>query len=354
VLGFLLGIYSIAQFFGAPVLGTLADQYGRKKMLLLSLAGTCLGYVLFAIGIVQRDIWLCFLSRILDGFTGGNISIAYSAIADITDEKNRSRNFGLVGMSFGLGFILGPFLGGKLADPHLVSWFTLATPYWFAAILGAFNMIVLSVMFRETLTHKSKVRVSFFTGFRNVGTALKQKNLLTIFLTVFLVTSGFNFFTEFFQVFLIHKFAYGPSDIADLFAYIGLWLVLTQGGINAPLSKRFKPAVLVRYGIFLTAVTFPFLLLPTDAAWMYAIVPFIAIFNGVTTPNLTAVISLHATPEERGSMLGIRQSMRAVAIAIPPIIAGFITTIAVDLPIWAAGVFTFLGGVVFLNVKSKM
>lgn len=347
ILGFLLGIFSIAQFFGAPVLGSLADKYGRRKLLLLSIAGTCAGYLLFAIGIAERNIWLCFLSRILDGFTGGNISIAMSAIADITDEKNRAKNFGLIGMSFGLGFILGPFIGGKLADPSLVSWFSFATPYWFAAILSAVNMVVILLMFRETLRVANERPVSLFTGFRNIRQAMIAPRLRAIFLTAFLITFGFNFFTQFFQVFLISKFNYTASDIANLFAYIGLWLALTQGGIMRPLSKRFSPEQLVSRSAFLCALAFPLLLLPSRSWAMYLIVPLIAIFNGLNTPNLTAVISLQADAREQGNILGIRQSVQALAMAIPPIAAGFITTIRISLPIWAAAVCTLLGWMVF-------
>jgi MFS family permease len=347
VLGFLLGSYSIAQFFGAPVLGALADKYGRKKLLLLSLAGTCGGYILFAYGILTHNIILCFASRTLDGFTGGNISIAMSAIADVTDEKNRAKNFGLVSMSFGLGFILGPFIGGKLADPQLVSWFNFATPYWFAAILCFSNMLLLIGMFKETLQHKSNRKISFATGFNNVKAALSDSRLRAIFIAVFFTVFGFNFFTQFFQVFLIHKFRYNQSDIADIFAYIGLWLAFTQGAITRLLSKKMDSPTAVTFSLVLLAITFPFLLLPKQSMELYFILPFIAIFNGVTAPNLTAVVSMQAGPDQQGSILGIRQSMQSLAMAAPPIIAGFMTTISVNLPIYAAAFFSLVGWIVF-------
>jgi DHA1 family tetracycline resistance protein-like MFS transporter len=347
VLGFLLGVFSIAQFFGAPILGTLADRYGRKKLLLLSITGTLGGYILFAIGIAERDIVLCFISRILDGFTGGNISIAMSAIADITAEKDRAKNFGLIGMSFGLGFILGPFLGGILADPHILPWFNFSTPYWFAAVLSLGNIGVILFLFRETLVRKSNRPVNMFTGFQQVGKAFKTKKLRSIFIVLFLMVFGFNFFTQFFQVFLIHKFQFNASDIAYLFAYIGLWLAIAQGGVTRPLSKKFSPALLVSWSAVLCAVTFPFLLLPQKSWWLYLIVPFIAIFNGVNTPNLTAVISMQAEEDGQGAILGIRQSVQSVAMAIPPIVAGFITSLNVTLPIWAAAICTLSGWIMF-------
>jgi DHA1 family tetracycline resistance protein-like MFS transporter len=353
VLGFLLGVFSIAQFIGAPVLGALADRYGRKKLLLLSIAGTLVGYILFAAGIIERSIVLCFASRLLDGFTGGNISIAMSAIADVTEEKDRAKNFGLIGMSFGLGFILGPFAGGVLSDPQLVSWFNYATPYLFAAILSLFNIGVMLLVFRETLVIHKAGAVRLWTGFSNLGKAFASRDTRNIFAVLFLLVFGFNFFTQFFQVFLIHKFSFTASDIAWLFAYIGLWLALAQGLVTRPLSQKYPPATLVSVTALLGAAVFPLLLLPHQSWWLYLIVPFIAVFNGVNTPNLTAVISMQADKDGQGSILGIRQSVLSAAMAIPPIIAGFITSVDVSLPIWAAGLSTFAGWALFRRCRVK-
>lgn len=353
VLGFLLGVFSVAQFIGAPVLGALADRYGRKKLLLLSIAGTLAGYLLFAAGIMEGSIVLCFASRILDGFTGGNISIAMSAIADVTEEKDRAKNFGLIGMSFGLGFILGPFAGGVLSDAHLVSWFNYATPYLFAAVLALCNIGVMLLLFGETLVVRSAPAVRLWTGFTNLGKAFASRETRNIFAVLFLLVFGFNFFTQFFQVFLIHQFGFTASDIAWLFAYIGLWLALAQGLVTRPLSRRYRPADLVSVTALLGAVAFPFLLLPRQSWWLYLIVPFIAVFNGVNTPNLTAVISMQADRDTQGSILGIRQSVLSVAMAIPPIVAGFITSVDISLPIWAAALSTLAGWVLFRRCRAK-
>ncbi len=114
ILGLLKASYPLMQFMGSPVLGALSDRTGRKPILSYALLGSVVGYVIFAIGILQGNIWMLFGGRIIDGLTGGNIAVVYSAIADISNEQSKTKNFGLVGMAFGLGFIIGPFIGGVL------------------------------------------------------------------------------------------------------------------------------------------------------------------------------------------------------------------------------------------------
>ena len=154
ILGFLTAIFPLMQFFATPLLGELSDRFGRKPVLAISLLGTCISYILFAIGILTKNLPLLFVSRGFDGITGGNIAVAQAAIADVSTPENRAKNFGLMGAAFGIGFILGPYIGGKLSDPNLISWFNAATPFWFAALLCFAN--VLSVVFLLPETHKHK------------------------------------------------------------------------------------------------------------------------------------------------------------------------------------------------------
>jgi DHA1 family tetracycline resistance protein-like MFS transporter len=171
LLGGMVAMYPIMQFFATPVLGQLSDRYGRRPILALSLFGTALGYVLFAVGILLKSIPLLFVARALDGLTGGNVSVAQAAIADLTLPKDRTKNFGLIGAAFGFGFILGPFLGGTLADPSVVSWFTAATPFWFAAILATFNTLSVLWFFSETNQHLRPIEVEFARSVRNIAKA---------------------------------------------------------------------------------------------------------------------------------------------------------------------------------------
>lgn len=350
IYGFLIASYPLAQFFGAPILGALSDRNGRKKILVFSLIGTLIGYILFAIGIIQMNIYLLFIGRIIDGFTGGNISIAQTIIADVSDEKTKSRNFGLIGMAFGLGFVIGPYLGGKLSDPTIVSWFDYYTPFLFSAILTVINISLVIWKLPETLEIKKKVKITALTGIKNIRKAFGYKDLRVMFLVVFLLTIGFNFFTQFFQVFLIGKFQFNQSRIGDLFAYMGLWIALVQGVILRPLSKKYSSKTILSLSILLLTMVFPLLLIPNKAIWIYLIIPFIAMFQGMTQPNTTAIISNLTNKEKQGEILGINQSISSLAQAIPPIIAGFVTSININLPTILASVVTGIAWIVFISL----
>src|ERR1700704_470980 len=175
--GFLVAVFPVMQFFATPILGQLSDRYGRKPVLALSLAGTSLGYLLFATGIVFKNIPLLFLARALDGITGGNLSVAQASIADVTKPEDRTKNFGLIGAALCGGFIVGPFLGGVLADRSVLSWFSASTPFWFAAILAAANTTQVLLQFDETNKHIRRVPMKVFKGLNNIARAYAMPEL---------------------------------------------------------------------------------------------------------------------------------------------------------------------------------
>lgn len=351
--GFLIAAYPILQFFGAPILGALSDRYGRKPMLSLSLVGTMIGYLLFAWAILSQNIWLLFVSRALPGFTGGNIAIILSSIADVSDAKSRAKNFGLVGMAFGLGFILGPTIGGILADESVVSWFNAATPFWFTAILTFFNILLVKLNFRETLLKKRESNINVFSGFQNIGVAFQAPNLRAIFIVILLLSLGFSFFTQFFSVLLIQKFSFTEKNIGLLFGWIGIWLAITQGLFVRILSRYIESSKIISFSIFALAVALGLLLIPDQSYWFYILNPLVAIAQGIAAPNMTAVVSEQATPSQQGEILGINQSMQSLGQAVPPIIAGYINTISGSLPILTASVLIFLGWLVYVLVFRK-
>lgn len=322
ILGFILGLFPLIQIFSAPILGALADRHGRKPVLLLSFAGTLVGYLMFAIGIVTSQLWLLVLGRAIDGATGGNISVATAAIADLSTEKTRTKNFGLIGMAFGLGFVIGPYLGGKLSDPAIVSWFSFATPFWFAAILSVVNIALLAFFFSETLKKKRSSPVTLTTGIDNIRLAFTMPRVRLLFLVQFLLTLGVTFYTSYFQVYLIDRFHISQGAIGDAFGFIGICIALSQGILARPIADRFSPAAVLRVATVGLAATLALILVPSQMKTLFFIFPFLAVFQGLVSTNITTIISASAGKESQGEILGLNQSVASFAQFLPGLIGG--------------------------------
>lgn len=349
LLGALIAVFSIAGFFSGPLLGALSDRYGRKRLLLTSIALTFTGYLVFALGIYLKSVPLLFVSRTIYGIGGGNISVIQSAIADISDDRSRAKNFGLIGVAFGIGFIIGPALGGKLANPHTVSWFNFTTPFLAAALLSLINIALVIFRFRETLKTPVNRPVTLLTGLRNLGAAFGDPRLRMLFLGVFFYALGFNFYTQFFQVILIKVFDFNQTQIGRYFAYVGLWIALMQGTVVRRVANSFAPAQILRYSVAGLGFALWLFLLPRQSWQLFLVVPFMALFQGLTSPNSTALVSQSGNPQEQGRVLGINQSVLSAAFALPPVIAAYIDTINVYLPIVVAGTMVLIGWSFYLR-----
>jgi len=353
LLGVLIACYPVFQFFGAPMIGALSDKHGRKPLLSVSIFGILISYIIFAFGILYGNIYLLFLSRCLGGFSGGNIAVALSAISDLSTPETKAKNFGLMGMAFGVGFIVGPFLGGTLANPEIVSWFNDATPFFASAILSIINLGLIAVLFKETIKNRTSKPVNAFTGIANIRRIFTLKSLREVFLVVFLITFGFNFFTQFFQVYLISKFDFDQQEIGNTFGFIGLWIAITQGGIVRIVSKKFKPVQLLNITIPWMGLALWALLLPPVGWMIYLVIPFLAISQGITTPMLTALVSEQADANSQGEILGLSQSVQSVGMILPPMIAGFMSAFDVRLPLFTAGLCVLFGALALRAVRSS-
>ncbi|MES2930537.1 MAG: MFS transporter [Patescibacteria group bacterium] len=348
LLGLLVASYPLGQFISTPILGQLSDKYGRKKILAISLFGTSISYIIFAIGIMIGNIPLLFAARFFDGLTGGNIAVAQAMIADVSKPENRARNFGMMGAAFGLGFIFGPYIGGRLSDPNTVSWFTAATPFYFAGILAFLNMLSVTFLLSETNKNLQKTKITWTKSLSNIASAYRMKGINILFLTNFLFYGGFGFFTTFFGVFLINKFNFSQGNIGDFFAYIGLWSIFTQAIVTRFVAKRFPEAKVLRMTLFGAALMILAYFLPEKSWQMYLIPPIGGIMSGLAMTNLTSLLSRSAPANIQGEILGINASVQALAQAIPAILSGFVAaTLSPQSPIIIAAIIMAFGALAF-------
>ncbi|MFA5108506.1 MAG: MFS transporter [Candidatus Micrarchaeia archaeon] len=348
LLGLVIAMFPIAQFFGSPIIGAISDHKGRKPVLLATLAGTMLGYFVFAAGVIMGNVPLLYIGRIISGFTGGNIATVNSTIADISDEKNKTRNFGLLGVAVGVGFVIGPFVGGMLSNPQVMPWFDYSTPFFAAALLAFVNMLMVYFMFEETLKTRVHTPMSIWMGFANLKKAAKLEKIRTTFAVIFLFMFGYAMYTQFLSVYLIEHFEFSSAQVGNVFAFIGLCIVLTQGLVVNPVSHRFTPNQVLAVSFLGLSFAIGSVLIATNASQVYLFLPMVALFEGLIYPNMTTVVSNLAGKESQGEMMGINQSIQSAAQAFPPIIAGTIVAIGITLPIIGASAIVFLSWVCYM------
>jgi DHA1 family tetracycline resistance protein-like MFS transporter len=328
LLGALIAVFPLMQFACAPILGELSDKFGRKPVLLFSLLGTGLGYVVFALGVYLQSLPTLFLARALDGATGGNISVAQAAISDSTLPEHRARNFGLIGAAFGLGFILGPYLGGKLSDPAVVSWFDAATPFWFAALLSLGNALFVRFRLPETLkVRQQDKRIDWRKSAKNINHAWALGPLRSLFVTTFLFQFGFSSFTTFSSVFLIDRFGFTQGSLGDFYAYLGLWIAFSQAVITRQVNRRLAEVEVLRWSLFAAGLSILLYLVPSQWWGLLLVAPVFAAFNGLCQANLLGLLSRSAGGRIQGEVLGINASVQALGQAMPPLMSGVIAGI---------------------------
>jgi len=356
MLGWLTAIYPLMQFIATPILGQLSDRYGRKPILAFSLLGTSLGYVLFAIAILTKNIPLLFFARGFDGITGGNLSVARAVIADVSAPEHRTKNFAKIGAAFGIGFVAGPYLGARLATPgvsffglfNTPHWFSTATPFWFTAALSLINTFLVLFILPETHKHiNNKLKLAWTKSLANIKRAATNPSLRVVFAAEFLFWGGFTFFTTFFQILLIQKLGFKVNNVGDYFAYIGICIAVTQVVLTPFLAKRFKNYQILRISLMGNGIALFLQLFPHNTAQLLLVTPVFAMFNGITIANASALISLSADKKIQGEVLGIEASVQALAQSIPAISAGYIATLGVNMPILVGGSVVLAGGLIF-------
>jgi DHA1 family tetracycline resistance protein-like MFS transporter len=313
--GLLFASYSIMQLFAAPVLGRLSDKHGRRPILLFSIIGTGIGFLILGLA---NTLWLLFVGRILDGITGGNISTAQAYIADITTKENRAKGMGLVGAAFGLGFIFGPAIGGVLSR------WGIHVPFFFAAALCFANAILLYFTLPETVTSKSAGGHAAATG-RGLGqliNSLRHPRLAFLITIYFFFIVAFSIMTTSFSLYTMFRFGYDAQHNGYLFAYVGLISVIVQGGLIGKLVKRFGEIPLIIVGALLFAGSLfavPFVGPTSGGVWALLVGGgFFALGNSLSTPALTSAASKSVSSHEQGTILGVMQSAASLARAVGP------------------------------------
>jgi len=234
VTGMLVSSYAAMQLLGAPVLGRLSDRFGRRPVLLLSIFGTFIGFLLLGFA---TTLWMLFASRLIDGITGGNISVAQAYISDVTDPKDRAKSLGLIGAAFGLGFIIGPVTGGVLSQ------WGYAVPAFVAAGLAFINLLLVFFWLPESLTRERRAAMPVkqpSVSMSALWVALQRPFTGSLLITRFFFGLAFALFQTIFALYALERFSLTATQTGYILTYIGVLSVITQGFLIGRITKRYR------------------------------------------------------------------------------------------------------------------
>lgn len=351
-IGWLFGIFSLIQFFAAPIFGQISDRFGRRPVLIISTLGTALGFTIMGAG---QSLMMLFVGRIIDGISGGSIGTAQAYVADITSPEDRSKAMGLIGAAFGLGFVFGPALGGATA-----AWLGESAPLYLAGGLALANAILIFFVLPESLPKEkrgSKKERLFPTILQHVRTG----PYFTTVVTYFILIAGFSIMSAIFALFVAHRYEFNTAQTGYVFAMLGVIGVVIQGGLIGRLVKKFGEARLATLGAAILTVSLFAMPFTAGIPMLLLACAGIATGNSLLSPTLSGIASRNVDAEWQGRALGILQSAGSLARWIGPVLGGWLLTFDLDkniaayaqTPFWAASGLLLVTFLLCLKLPQK-
>ena len=306
-IGLLFAVFSLCQLVAAPILGDLSDRYGRRPILIVSLAGTVVSFVMMALA---QSLTVLFIARIVDGLSGGNISTARAYVADVTEPKDRARAYGLIGAAFGLGFILGPAISGVLATVSYTA------PIWAAAALTLVATVMAWVGLPETV-HRTHAGTGM--PFRGLGAMMRRPNLRRVLLMDFVYWFAFAIFQTTFALFVARRFGFDAPQTGYFFAAFGLLGAVVQGALIHPVVKRLGDKSTFILGLSFAAIGLVAATLAHSVPlFALALVP-LALGIGFGHPTMSSLVSRTARDDEQGRVQGAASAVESLGRTIGPV-----------------------------------
>lgn len=355
ILGLLFVAFPLTQFFGAPLLGDVADRFGRKMAFYLTIIGVTFGYLLSGAAIAGHNLAWLFISRLISGFCAGNLSICLASIADLSpNEKIRARNFGFVSVVWGFSWPISMLVGGYLSDPTISPYFNPSLPFYLTAIFSLISLILIRNMFHETHAGSAGHKIDLIKGIHNIMQAVRLASLRRYFIIVLFWTLGWGLSVQWYGVFAIEKFQLSQQGITWGLILQGLLWTLGGSFLNPILLKRYSTKKTCLIGL---AGAILFILLASFAnsfiffTSMYALA---AVGASFALSNALNLISIASPKSIQGKTMGLSQSMMSFAWFLVPIAGGILGNVNVSLFYPIAAIFSIFAWVLLITKKEPV
>jgi len=353
-LGILLGTEPIFHFLSTPIFGAISDQYGRKKIILLSLSIGILGYIIAVFAIAFKSLIFLIFSRMFIGIGCGNSSVVQAAIADMSKKEEKSKNFGLYNMALGIGFTVGPFLGGLLTNKDLINFASYNLPFLFALGFITINLLLVKVVFKETfILIKKKEKFDIFLGFKVLKKGFFMKDLRWLFVCAFIFVFGFSFFFEFISVYLIKYFDFNSSDLGMYYGFASGVYAISSGLLIRPVVNKFSPNKVFFWALVAAGIGFFIATLIETVGVLYFYIAIVEFCIALLFPTISTLISNKVGDEVQGETLGILQATTALGFGASPLFSGTIVGLYPIMPIIMGGVCMLLAAFIFKKIHFR-
>lgn len=345
---FFLGLYSLGQLIGAPVWGSLSDRVGRRPILLATLLANAAASLMLAFSTTGT---MLAISRIVAGLAAGNISAAYAYTTDITTDATRPKALGLLGSAFGMGFILGPALGGLLAGSNPNDGGAFARVAYGAAVLSLVAFVLTFLRLPESLPPAQ--RRTKATKRVGMATYFTRPVLRDLLVATVVVVAAVALFQSTLALFTAERLAVGPSTLGWIYGFVGVVSVVVQAGIIGPLTRRFGAQSLTRVGAVLVAIGMGFVPASHSVAFLLVALGVFGVGSALFNPSMSGLVATAAEPHERGSVLGAYQGAASMGRVIGPFAAsGVVSASSLAVP-FLVGAVVSLGGALLIHTRPK-
>ncbi len=346
VITLLFAVFSFFSFISAPFLGALSDKIGRRPVLVISILSTSIGWIVFA---MANQIWVLFLGRIIDGMAAGNLPIAQSYLTDISrNDKERTENLGLIGGIFGIGFIVGPMIGGVLSSVSH------AFPFWVVGVLALINSILVFFFLPETNANIDKTKKLSLNPITPLLKAAKNKELLPAYVIWFFFGMAAVGMHSVFALFLSKAFGYGAFASGIYMTFIGVVIAINQGvALKHFWLKKFKESNLTLWLMPIFGIGYFLMGIEILPIFLFGMV-IITFSQSVLRVTLNSQIAGSAEANERGEVMGILAGVMSLSTIVGPIIAGYVFQIKENLPFILSGIYALIASGIILSMRRKI
>lgn len=361
ILSLVLAIFPIAQFFGAYFIGGLADKYGRKKILTLTITGSVIGYLTFLLGFLFENIYVLIFGRAIAGFMSGNVTLVNTIISDLSSKQETTKNYSFIGLSIGLGLVFGPYIGSKLSTENYISELfnlrSIMLPFYISVILSILSFVLVILFIPETFNLKSQNSnsISIRKEFNNFIFNVRRSKLRHVFWSSFLLFLAFNIFVYSINLYLFDILKFTTNQIANFLTYTAISLIISMGILTPITSKYLKPYQVLKISLFMLGIVLlAALYLLHDSKFVYILTFLFIIFYATSYANLSALISLIAQDTKKGESFGTNQSLHALAEGIAPITSAYFFNILPTMPFGITMCICFISWLILTTKIKKL